>query len=71
MCFWRDATLNGIYFHWDRLRLQAMRPYKIGNMIRQLRNEIGIEARDLAKLVERDAANLSRIENDRYSLGGY
>ena len=42
---------------------------RIGNSIRQIREERGIEARDLARLVGIDAANLSRIENGRYSVG--
>ena len=42
---------------------------RIGNRIRQIREERGIEARDLARLVGIDAANLSRIENGRYSVG--
>ncbi len=47
--------------HEDRVR--------IGNRIKQIREERGIEARELARLVNIDAANLSRIENGRYSVG--
>lgn len=42
---------------------------RIGARIRQIREERGIEARDLALLSGVDAANLSRIENGRYSVG--
>lgn len=42
---------------------------RIGNRIKQIREERGIEARDLARLVGINAANLSRIENGRYSVG--
>ena len=42
---------------------------RIGSRIRQIREERGIEARDLARLARIDAANLSRIENGKYSVG--
>ena len=42
---------------------------RIGARIRQLREERGIEARDLAQLAGIDAANLSRIENGKHSVG--
>ena len=42
---------------------------RIGARIRQIRIDRGIEARDLAKLAGIDAANLSRIENGKYSVG--
>ena len=42
---------------------------RIGARIRQIREERGIEARDLARLAGIDAANLSRIENGKYSVG--
>jgi len=41
----------------------------IGTRIRQLRENIGMEAKVLAKLANIDAANLSRIERGRYSVG--
>ena len=47
--------------HEDRVR--------IGSRIKEIREERGIEARDLARLAGIDAANLSRIENGRYSVG--
>ena len=42
---------------------------RIGNRIKEIREERGLEARELARLVGIDAANLSRIENGRYSVG--
>lgn len=42
---------------------------RIGKRIKEIREERGIEAKDLAHLVGINAANLSRIENGRYSVG--
>ena len=42
---------------------------RIGNRIKEIREERGIEARELARLIGIDASNLSRIENGRYSVG--
>jgi len=42
---------------------------RIGGIIRQIREERGMEAQDLARLAGIDAANLSRIENGKYSVG--
>jgi DNA-binding Xre family transcriptional regulator len=42
---------------------------RIGKKIRQIREEKGIEAKDLARLTKIDAANLSRIELGKYSVG--
>lgn len=66
---WRDLLLNGVSFmgmssgdkHGERIR--------IGKKIRQIREEKGMEAKDLAKLASVDAANLSRIEQGKYSVG--
>lgn len=67
---WHDAMRFGIgdilgissgTRHADRAR--------IGCRIKQLREERGVEARDLARLADIDAANLSRIENGKYSVG--
>lgn len=41
----------------------------IGERSRQLREEKGFEAKQLAVLAKIDAANLSRIEQGRYSVG--
>ena len=66
---WRESYARGVAFlgissgdrHGERVRL--------GGRIRQIREERNIEARDLAKLAGIDAANLSRIENGKYSVG--
>ena len=66
---WRDSLPFGLSIlgitagtrHEDRARL--------GTRIREIREEREIEARDLAKLAGIDAANLSRIENGKYSVG--
>lgn len=42
---------------------------RIGAKIRQLRENKGIEAKQLASLANIDAANLSRIEQGKYSVG--
>lgn len=42
---------------------------RIGTRIRQLREDKGIEARHLALMADIDAANLSRIEKGKYSVG--
>lgn len=42
---------------------------RIGAKIRQLREDKGIEARHLAVMANIDAANLSRIEKGKYSVG--
>lgn len=66
---WRDAMLNGISFMGISSGDRQGERTRIGNRIRQIREERGIEARDLAKLAGIDAANLSRIENGKYSVG--
>lgn len=68
---WRDAIkfsicggILGISAgtrHEDRVR--------IGSLIRKIREARGIESRDLARLSGIDAANMSRIENGKYSVG--
>lgn len=42
---------------------------RIGARIRELRKEKNIEAKTLAQIANIDAANLSRIEQGRYSVG--
>jgi len=42
---------------------------RIGARIRQLREDKGIEAKHLALMANIDAANLSRIEQGKYSVG--
>ena len=66
---WRDSFVYGVSFlginsgdrHGERIR--------IGNKIKQIREERNMDARDLAKLANIDAANLSRIEKGKYSVG--
>lgn len=67
---WRESLRYGIggilgissgTRHEDRVR--------IGARIKEIREQRGIEARDLARLIGIDTANLSRIENGRYSVG--
>ena len=66
---WRDAMLNGVSFMGMSSGDRQCERTRIGNRIRQIREERYIEARDLAKLAGVDAANLSRIENGKYSVG--
>ena len=66
---WRDAMLNGISFLGISSGDRQGERTRIGNRISQIREERGIEARDLAKLAGIDAANLSRFENGKYSVG--
>ena len=66
---WRDAILSGISFMGISSGDRQCERTRIGSRIRQIREERGIEARDLAKLAGVDAANLSRIENGKYSVG--
>lgn len=42
---------------------------RIGERIRELRKEKNIDAKKLAQIANIDAANLSRIEQGRYSVG--
>lgn len=42
---------------------------RIGQRIKEIREERGLEAKELARIINIDAANLSRIENGRYSVG--
>ncbi|MCM1317783.1 MAG: helix-turn-helix transcriptional regulator [Bacteroides sp.] len=67
---WREALQFGIgnvvgisagSRHSDRVR--------IGARIREIRESRNLDAKDLAKLADIDAANLSRIENGKYSVG--
>lgn len=66
---WRDAKLNAVSFRGISSGDRQNERTRIGNRIRQIREERCIEARDLAKLAGIDAANLSRIENGKYSVG--
>lgn len=66
---WREAMKTGINILGISPGNRQGERMRIGNRIRQIREERGIEARDLAELAGIDAANLSRIENGRYSVG--
>lgn len=66
---WRDSISNGIFILGMSSGDRQCERTRIGNSIRQIREERSIEAQDLAKLAGIDAANLSRIENGRYSVG--
>lgn len=66
---WRESILNGVSFLGISSGDRQIERTRIGSRIRQLRDDRGIEARDLAKLAGIDAANLSRIENGKYSVG--
>lgn len=56
-----DREVERIFLHQERVR--------IGARIRELRKEKKIEAKMLAQMANIDAANLSRIEQGRYSVG--
>jgi DNA-binding Xre family transcriptional regulator len=56
-----DREDERIFLHQERVR--------IGARIRELRKEKNIEAKILSQLANIDAANLSRIEQGRYSVG--
>ena len=66
---WRDLLLNGVNFMGMSSGDRQGERTRIGKKIRQIREEKGIEAKDIAKLANIDAANLSRIEQGRYSVG--
>lgn len=66
---WRDAIMNGISFMGMSSGDRQGERTRIGSRIRQIRVQRDIEARDLARLAGIDAANLSRIENGKYSVG--
>jgi DNA-binding Xre family transcriptional regulator len=70
MTYYEGLAINGgkgdkederIFLHQERVR--------IGERIRALRKEKNIEAKILSQLANIDAANLSRIEQGRYSVG--
>ncbi len=66
---WRDLLLNGITFMGMSSGDRQGERTRIGKKIREIREEKRIEAKDLAKLANIDAGNLSRIEQGRYSVG--
>ena len=66
---WRDLMLNGVSFMGMSSGDRQGERTRIGKKIRQIREEKGVDAKDLAKLANIDAANLSRIEKGKYSVG--
>jgi len=65
----REFIMNGVpCLGMDHGNREAER-IRIGRRIRELREAKKMEARDLAVLVGIDAANLSRIEQGKYSTG--
>ena len=66
---WKDLILNGVSFMGMSPGDKQGERTRIGKKIRQIREEKGIEAKDLARLTNIDAANLSRIEQGKYSVG--
>lgn len=66
---WRESFARGVAFLGISSGDRQGERVRIGGRIRQIREERKMEARDLAKLAGIDAANLSRIENGKYSVG--
>jgi DNA-binding Xre family transcriptional regulator len=66
---WSDLLLNGVDFMGMSSGDRQGERTRIGKKIRNFREEKGIDAKDLAKLANIDAANLSRIEQGKYSVG--
>lgn len=71
MIYWvlmKMMTNAGFSFYYVGSDRSAERE-RIGAKIRQLREEKGMEAKQLATLANIDTANLSRIEKGKYSVG--
>ncbi len=71
MVYWvlMDMMVNlGFSFYYESSNLSEERQ-RIGARIRQLRKDKGMEAKQLAVLANIDTANLSRIEQGKYSVG--
>ena len=66
---WRELTLNGVSCLGMSAGNREGERNRIGCRIRQLREAKNMEAKDLALLAGIDAANLSRIEQGKYSVG--
>lgn len=66
---YRDLMLNGVTFMGLSSGDRQGERTRIGKKIREIREDKEIEAKDLAKLANVDAANLSRIEKGKYSVG--
>lgn len=59
---------HGVCFYYVSSDREEVRK-RIGTKIKQIREQKGIEAKHLASLANIDAANLSRIEQGKYSVG--
>lgn len=66
---WNGLLFNGVSFMGMSSGDRQGERTRIGKKIRSIREEKNIEAKDLAKLAKVDAANLSRIEQGKYSVG--
>lgn len=66
---WRATIRNAVPIRGMDCGNRQNERVRMGERIRQIRSERNIEARELAKLAGIDAANLSRIENGKYSVG--
>lgn len=66
---WNGLIFNGVSFMGMSSGNKQAERTRIGAKIRQIRENKGIEARDLARIANIDAANLSRIEKGKYSVG--
>lgn len=66
---WRDFFARGVNFLGLSSGNRQGERIRIGERIRQIREERNMEARELARLTGVDAANLSRIEKGKYSVG--
>ncbi len=65
----QESTLRALGYMGIGLVDRHKERIRIGNRIRQIRTMKKIDARELAKMVGIDAANLSRIENGKHSVG--
>lgn len=70
MTYYEGIAINGGKGDREDERIfQSQERIRIGARIRELRKEKKIEAKMLSQLANIDAANLSRIEQGRYSVG--
>jgi DNA-binding Xre family transcriptional regulator len=71
MVYWvlMDAMANAGFSFYLVVSDRGEERKRIGARIRQIREKKGIDAKQLATLTKIDAANLSRIEQGKYSVG--
>jgi DNA-binding Xre family transcriptional regulator len=70
MNYYERLGISGVKAERDEERILLYdERVRIGARIRELRKEKNIEAKMLAQIANIDAANLSRIEQGRYSVG--